>query len=192
MKVSKPVRQLGRTAQLLEPPGALVRVCSPRQQIVVGDEHANAPGRVDWRAVPPPHFNGLDDAPAIVDPMIRVVRDGDNSNLAVMSTNPRALAARECSGSSRSIDDKRYLASASHTIDAEIDFPSRAGSRRARQRCGTQDGCADQFACPREIGVKSWARQIQSMLARVEKVVHVVRRCGTPVRLHAGAREMGI
>jgi hypothetical protein len=30
------------------------------------------------------------------------------------------------------------------------------------------------------------------MLARVEKVVHVVRRFGTPIRVNAGAREMGI
>ena len=30
------------------------------------------------------------------------------------------------------------------------------------------------------------------MLARVEKVVHVVRRFGTPIRVHAGAREMAI
>ena len=41
-----------------------------RQQVVVGNKHANAASRADWGAVPPAHFSGLDDASGIGDLMI--------------------------------------------------------------------------------------------------------------------------
>src|SRR5215831_20362043 len=106
-RLPKLPRHVDSPTKLLKPPCAQLVLSAPRQQVVIGYEHAHASSRVDRGAVPPAGFGGLDDASCTKTSFIRMILKGHNRNLPVMRANPRTLAARKCGRSSRRVDDDR-------------------------------------------------------------------------------------